>query len=676
MFYIGIAKSGNMPNNGYHQPPATRYEVQVEELLKALNGQPFQQGNGLYKIHGSQIEKRVLFGETDFHFCNNTAFVILIHARVVGCKELSLVNDTLTNYGVGFIFFKSILPGIQLKKAITGDWLFYNSCCEQFIVDEQTQIGDVWIKHQSQTKDIWIEGGSKTGAIHVHQNSSNRDIRIGQHSHCAQINIYKNSKNGYIFVNSHATCGAINITNNSITKKIAIDHEGCCHAIHIDDNSQTGYVNVYNQSVLQQLTVENHSQCGDICIDSNKETTAIAIKGKSQTGNMYCTNARIANTEIEDNYFGIQLSKSQVQQLQLVRCLLTFFEWTDGTTGEVYINGKSRAHCLRVTNTTIQKDSVLSLSDTEVQYCQMEEVLVQGTLLLRKISPPSKAFEWRSVDSYLGKEPEGIWEKEIWDSKQKLFQTQVTAYRGKLAGFKQYYSNSPLFRISHSSLNKTEITGSNLACFHFEYYNSKLLDCFITGTQLPREDIQIHNPASMEAPLNINEEYEQQTAICHQFKKIHENQGDVVGASVFHARSMHYQHKLLWWKLRNEKHSVVKTSAIFFDGIAFELNRLSNNHGESWSRALLFTVTCAGLFFVASLWGLTYWGNWGIVKASLHKLPGFMLPTHTLLHLSENVAEYKPNTWYAIWDFIGRIFMGYGFFQLIAAFRRHGKKSG
>ncbi|GIJ94923.1 hypothetical protein CAPN002_21410 [Capnocytophaga stomatis] len=107
------------------------------------------------------------------------------------------------------------------------------------------------------------------------------------------------------------------------------------------------------------------------------------------------------------------------------------------------------------------------------------------------------------------------------------------------------------------------------------------------------------------------------------------------------------------------------------------LNKISNNYGTSWSRGLLFTITVAFIFYLCILISLHNSLEWDI--RSLDAWDNF------LKHFLEviNVTRWKDiepfgvelNGLAYLFLFIGRIFIGYGYYQTIQAFRKYGKSS-
>ena len=100
------------------------------------------------------------------------------------------------------------------------------------------------------------------------------------------------------------------------------------------------------------------------------------------------------------------------------------------------------------------------------------------------------------------------------------------------------------------------------------------------------------------------------------------------------------------------------------------LNGASNWFGSSYLIGLIFTIAVGSLFFNAMLshigdfrYTLNYneWQWEYFVK--------FINPTHRFDFMK--LIDSKPGKWFYIYDLLGRIFVGYGIYQTIQAFRKY-----
>lgn len=113
------------------------------------------------------------------------------------------------------------------------------------------------------------------------------------------------------------------------------------------------------------------------------------------------------------------------------------------------------------------------------------------------------------------------------------------------------------------------------------------------------------------------------------------------------------------------------------DIIVLFFNWISNNYGSSWFRGFVFTsilTLIVHICIIKFLYGhvVLYSDNWESSLALYIKL--FNVTNWKFEHLE--ILNEKPdlrNLFYVIL-FVGRIFIGYGYYQTISAFRKFGKK--
>lgn len=109
------------------------------------------------------------------------------------------------------------------------------------------------------------------------------------------------------------------------------------------------------------------------------------------------------------------------------------------------------------------------------------------------------------------------------------------------------------------------------------------------------------------------------------------------------------------------------------------LNRISNGYGLSWTRGVLFTVIVAAVFFsiyLLTLERLPF--TWGVKSlpsfvAAADVTLGYFLRFFTITHDYDFMQQFKPNGVSYFVDFVSKIFIGYGIYQTVQAFRKHGR---
>lgn len=124
---------------------------------------------------------------------------------------------------------------------------------------------------------------------------------------------------------------------------------------------------------------------------------------------------------------------------------------------------------------------------------------------------------------------------------------------------------------------------------------------------------------------------------------------------------------------KNELESLKTNEKSLEDRIILTFNELSNKFGTSWSRGLGFTVITTLIFYLLFLWTIQD----GIYfKPTWEGLGDFI--KYFLQFLNIAFWNFKPfgidnYIWGYVILFIGRIFIGYGYYQTIQAFRKYGK---
>lgn len=140
--------------------------------------------------------------------------------------------------------------------------------------------------------------------------------------------------------------------------------------------------------------------------------------------------------------------------------------------------------------------------------------------------------------------------------------------------------------------------------------------------------------------------------------------GNHIEAKRYHEREMAtYQVELSlsrWNERQNEK-------------LLLKLNRFSNNHGLSWWQGLKFTFLITLGFYVFYLITLYPRLEFNFSSDAI----GYTI-RHFIELINLTFWDFKPfgidhSPWGYLILFIGRIFIGYGYYQLIQAFRKYGK---
>jgi len=108
-----------------------------------------------------------------------------------------------------------------------------------------------------------------------------------------------------------------------------------------------------------------------------------------------------------------------------------------------------------------------------------------------------------------------------------------------------------------------------------------------------------------------------------------------------------------------------------FDNFSiFLLNKISNDHNMSWSRGVLFTGLLGLIFFYLALIN-TAFIEFGYDNNLFNYYSGRYILFLSPIHDIELFELERASTATIFFDFLGRLFVGYGIYQIIQAFRKH-----
>lgn len=108
------------------------------------------------------------------------------------------------------------------------------------------------------------------------------------------------------------------------------------------------------------------------------------------------------------------------------------------------------------------------------------------------------------------------------------------------------------------------------------------------------------------------------------------------------------------------------------------LGEISNSHGESWTKGVGFTLSIGLFFFYLSLINTRkyYFSlypsdfDFNSFEVAFNYYWQFLLPTHKPNYMDELAPEHL----FSLWDFVGRIFVSFGIYQTVVAFRKFHSK--
>lgn len=142
--------------------------------------------------------------------------------------------------------------------------------------------------------------------------------------------------------------------------------------------------------------------------------------------------------------------------------------------------------------------------------------------------------------------------------------------------------------------------------------------------------------------------------LFRQLKNVCAKNMDKISQLQFEKMEMLFYSDQLTWKSNFQDWFILKT------------NKISNNHGISWLRPLLWLVGLTFIFYTI----INY------ISGSFHcyhigQYLYFLLPIHNINDvLCLNIADIKYNNWIYFWDITQRIVSAYLIFQFLRAFRK------
>lgn len=220
-------------------------------------------------------------------------------------------------------------------------------------------------------------------------------------------------------------------------------------------------------------------------------------------------------------------------------------------------------------------------------------------------------------------------------------------------------ANDGILSFKSSNLGKTDFIKCDFSQAILEFENCKIAEAFFSETDFPKRSV-----------VNGKKNYGQEQLIFGQLATAFQKQGDNVRALEYSSRELEAHYRKLRWLSHN-----------FFEKLNLSLNSISNNFGRSWIRGIGFSISIGIIFFCLLLISTDRY-VWGWPTLEWNILPAYFKFMNPLRFIElEEIFKNTPleskiglgSTSYFL-DFMGRIFLAYGFFQTIQAFRRFGRR--
>lgn len=212
-------------------------------------------------------------------------------------------------------------------------------------------------------------------------------------------------------------------------------------------------------------------------------------------------------------------------------------------------------------------------------------------------------------------------------------------------------------QLINSDLGKSTFISCDFSNFYLSFQSSKIIEIFITGTKMPREI--------------INRDISQKQLGYSQIKKIFDSRGDKIEANRYFAKEMESYLSTLSW--RND----------FWEKLNLCANKYSTDYGQSWERGLSTTILISLFFYIPYCLLLGFYPtlpnkeSLGIFGELASYFLEFLNPIRKADYIAEQLLgkETKISGWARITEGISRVVIAYCVYQLIQAFRKHGKSS-
>lgn len=224
------------------------------------------------------------------------------------------------------------------------------------------------------------------------------------------------------------------------------------------------------------------------------------------------------------------------------------------------------------------------------------------------------------------------------------------------------------FRMTNSSLGNIEFLNSNFNHFlNFEIRGCNLSDAYISSSSFP-DKITLPNGKR-------KNHYARQGYF--QLKKVFESQGDNLTAFRYYSKEMNSYLSELWEEWKTNPIICLKTYSKW-EIIQLALNKFTSDFGSNWLQGIGVTLFYGLIFHLLffhtldSPYNVSFCDiNWDVTKEAVGHYFKFLSPFRSF----SNENPLGTPTWStSIADFIGRIFITYGAYETVQAFRRHGRK--
>lgn len=557
------------------------------------------------------------------------------------------------------------------------------------IIIQDTNIKEkIIIRQNSRVHEIAVSNNSKVHGIQI--DTSELCILSTSNSTVNQINNVSQSKIEHLTIDNsqikYLTSGQKSIFINIHVTFSTISHFSLV-------NSYIDSLQIWQKCKIDTLNLSDRMAINTVLIDRQIDIVNFTLNSS------IVYDLKLSNSSFESIHFSeVKLFKVKIENLIKLNSLIcsdsSYLEHLSITTQRLTsaIFKQTTFYILDIIDSQLSKDSFLSISNSQINKLQISNSLFGGTFMLNNISSINKLNRFNEY-------PQGPF---VMDFKEFEFSA---------------VNEKSLLRIAESDLGRAQFIGCDFRTFNrFEFKNSKILEVFVAGTELPiggyisypkaphkyntsvPNKIEQDNSETIEKYLKSigNEILEQQRLALSQFKKIYENRGDSVRATQALAEEMEVYRQQLknmsitfdwpsWYKVWIWHHAITKNKQWWNnrgERVNLWLNKFSNFYGNNWLRGVITTISINSLLFWAYSYSLNFrlGTNWEMFRYLIAYSFEFLNPLRKADFLTDKFTDYditiKASPASIAIDYISRIIIAYFVYQTIAAFRKFGKKSG
>ncbi|MFW5872291.1 MAG: hypothetical protein ACOCUT_04215, partial [bacterium] len=564
-----------------------------------------------------------------------------------------------------FWILKSHIKEVIINNAVHAKSLYVNnSCFDKISISNNVQFESIVLSNSHVKSSFSCYNNIQCIILSITDNSRIHFLTIGDSCHIKQFNMdqvrlkHMTFKDDCIFdswrIKRTVVLNIFSLDRNTNVTKLIIDHS---------------FISKFsvNSSKLNEVNF-NDTCFGNISLKQN-EIGNLKLRKSIKAGYIIIEKCQISFINLIESIFSLFIKDTSIKLGYIDDSKFHRIDISRGSEFEIYLK-RCQINWLTFTQTTLTKNSLMSLSEGSIYCIEMDEFTIHGDLHLRKIDPQDGCFKWWWI------EPNEV-RKEL----PKGFFTVIDNQRREyLKGADELMTrfNQATIKFSHSTLGRTEFTNCKLGDFQFEFNNSRITDCFISGGTIPSKNIVIIDDKGNELDTGNVETHSQKASIYNQFKKIFESQGDAYRAAQFQAKWAEHQKLVLekafekekkslnlWKIIRHLKNEKAQDISIFW------FNQKSNRHGEDWFQAVKFILAVSIPTYILFL---TFSGRCFTSEPFDCSLIGYYFEFLNPVRKASFINDIQPPSIAVIVDFIARLFIAYGLYQFIAAFRKHGRK--